>query len=442
VTSLRTILASASKLVTPSAREETSLEQTAKKMLTRVEVASSRFKEVRGVHLGGSFAKGTWLPGDVDLDIFVRIADNVGAQRFEQIGLSLGEEAVRGYPHGKKYAQHPYTEATVDGVRVNIVPCYDVKPGKWKSAADRSLYHVEFVKENMGEKDRRQVRLLKRFMKTVGVYGAEIENEGFSGYASEVLVYLNANFEGVLTYFADLKFEGEKQLSLKDPVDPQRELATAISKETVARLVLASRVFLDGPELAYFKRVRSKVNKALERRLYCIRFDHAALSEDTLWGELKKSARQLVKHVEAQGFVIARAAPISNGSDRSAIVLLPEFDVLPEMVERQGPSVDLADEVKRFVLKNRDKAELIWASQDGRIHILQRRKFTKLGKLLEELCGREIRRVGASRDIAPSIERTGRVLTGAAIAAERASENWFGTGVDSIVTYTIGTDSH
>jgi len=440
VTSLRVVLASARKIVMPSARDEVSLQKIAKKMLERVEAASSRFKEVRGVHLGGSFAKGTWLPRDVDLDIFVRIKDNVEGPRFERIGLTVGEEAVRGYPHGKKYAQHPYTEATVDEVKVNIVPCYDVKPGKWKSAADRSLYHVEFVKEKMGDRERLQVRLLKRFMKVVGVYGAEIEYEGFSGYACEVLVYSHGSFEGVLSYFAHLKVAREKLFTLKDPVDPERELATAVSGETLARMILASRAFLDAPELAYFKKVERKTRKRLIRRLYCIRFDHAPLSEDTLWGELKKSTRQLVKHVEDQGFIIARSAAISNDTDKSAILLLPEFDELPEIVERSGPSVDLADEVKRFVLKNRDKAELIWASEDGKVHVLQERKFTGLGKLLEELCGREIEGIGASRDVALSIKRTGRVLTGAAIGAERARESWFGEGVDSIITDTIGTD--
>jgi tRNA nucleotidyltransferase (CCA-adding enzyme) len=315
-----------------------------------------------------------------------------------------------------------------------------VKPGKWKSAADRSLYHVKFVKEKMGGRERLQVRLLKRFMKVVGVYGAEIENEGFSGYACEVLVYSNGGFEGVLSYFAHLKLDPEKLFTLKDPVDSDRELATAVSRETLARMILASRAFLDAPALAYFKNVGRKARKGLGRRLYCVRFDHASLSEDTLWGELKKSTRQLVKHVEGQGFVIARSAAISNNADKSAILLLPEFDELPEIVERSGPGVDLADEVKRFVLKNRDKAELIWASEDGRVHVLQERRFTKLGKLLEGLCGSEIEGIGASRDVALSIKRTGRVLTGAAIAAERARESWFGEGVDSIITDTIGTD--
>ena len=177
----------------------------------------------------------------------MKISPRVDEARFESIGLNVGRAAARGYPHGKKYAQHPYTEATVDGVKVNIVPCYDVKPGEWKSAADRSPYHVEFVRKHLDEEKKTQVRLLKRFMKVVGVYGAEIENEGFSGYAAEVLVHLHGSFEKVLEYFATLRPSGESLFTLKDPVDEERELSRAISKETVARMILASRAFLGSP---------------------------------------------------------------------------------------------------------------------------------------------------------------------------------------------------
>jgi len=139
------------------------------------------------------------------------------------------------------------------------------------------------VKRNLDEEKRTQVRLLKRFMKTVGVYGAEIESEGFSGYAAEVLVYNQGSLEGALRFFAGLKPVGETLLSLKDPVDADRELARAISKETLARMVLASRAFLSESELAYFTRVKRKTRKGLATRLYVIRFDHRAVSEDTLW---------------------------------------------------------------------------------------------------------------------------------------------------------------
>ncbi len=292
MTGIQRVLLKARKQVLPSREEEALLNSVAAKVIKKVKVASLPFKEVTGVILGGSFAKQTWVPtgspASADIDVFVKIAKEVDEKRFESIGLKVGREASRGYKHGKKFAQHPYTEATIDGVKVNIVPCYDVKPGEWRSAADRSPYHVRFVKRNFDGEKRMQVRLLKRFMKAVGVYGAEIENEGFSGYAAEVLVHNCGSFEGVLRFFAGLKPTGETLLSLRDPVDENRELAKAVSKETVGRMMLASRGFLERPELAYFTGFKREARRSLVGRLYIIRFDHRPLSEDTLWGELKE----------------------------------------------------------------------------------------------------------------------------------------------------------
>jgi len=142
LTKLQTVLARARKLVLPKPDEEASMERVAQKVMRRVQAAAQPYEEIKGVILGGSFAKETWLPKDADttpdIDIFVKFAKEVDNGRFESIGLKVGKEAARGYRPGKKYAQHPYTEATVDGVKVNIVPCYDVRPGEWRSAADRS----------------------------------------------------------------------------------------------------------------------------------------------------------------------------------------------------------------------------------------------------------------------------------------------------------------
>jgi tRNA nucleotidyltransferase (CCA-adding enzyme) len=444
LTGLEVVLERARRRVAPSAADEKLLNGVATKVLEKVSAASRQYKEVTDVLLGGSFAKQTWLPSEgketADVDVFVKLAADVDARRFERVGLTIGREASRGYRHGKKYAQHPYTEATVDGVKVNIVPCYDVKPGEWKSAADRSPYHVLFVKENLDQEKRTEVRLLKRFMKVIGVYGAEIENEGFSGYAAEVLVHRRGSFEGVLRYFAGIKPEGETMLSLTDPVDDGRELAKAISKESVARMVLASRRFLEKPDVSYFTRVRRRIRSGLAASLYVIRFDHKRLSEDTLWGELKKSTRQIVRYAEEQGFTIVRALAASDDAERSAILLLPGTAQVPRLEERAGPGVERAAEVARFVSKNRERAELLWAGDDGRVHLLQKRRVTRLGDLLEEVRRSDIDGIGASREVAQAIKKNGRILSGKAVAREASREPWLRAGVEELIADSIGTD--
>ncbi|MDA4116933.1 MAG: CCA tRNA nucleotidyltransferase [Thaumarchaeota archaeon] len=433
------VLEQARKLVVPDAAAEAKTRSVAEKLLSRVSAAAKSHHEITGVFLGGSFAKGTWLPDDVDIDIFVEFDAGVDEKKFEEIGLKVGREAVRGHKYGKKYAQHPYTEALVDGFKANIVPCYDVGPGEWKSAADRSMHHVTFVNENLDGELKTEVRLLKKFMKVVGVYGAEIEREGFSGYAAEVLVYIHRTFESALRSFETIRPKSDDVFfTLFDPIDKERDLGKAISRETVARMVLASRALFEKPAIDFFRKFKRKERPHLLREVYLVAFEHKVLSEDTLWGELKRSARQVAKHVEREGFTLARFGAASDGLSSSAIILLPEVDTLPELEEREGPGVELFEGAKSFASKNRKQAELFWVGDDGRLRLLQKRRFKSLSQFLDTLLTSGVKEIGASREIADAIERNGRVLHGERLRKEIREKGWLREGTASIISDPIG----
>jgi len=434
-------LLAASKLVTPDREEQERLTAMAGRILKKTELASKKYPEVTGTLLAGSLAKGTWLPGEADVDIFVKVSVGVDERRFEEIGLKVGREAVRGYPYGKKYAQHPYTEATVNGVKVNVVPCYDVKPGEWRSAADRSQYHVRFVLQNFDDAKKLQVRLLKRFLGVIGVYGAEIEMEGFSGYVAEVLVHEHDTFEGVVNFFAGLEpVSDEVFFTLRDPIDNKRDLAKAISMESLARMVIASRAYLRNPGIEFFGKKDRTVREGLKKKVVALRFDHAELSEDTLWGELKRTSRHLAKHLAFHGYRAVRISTASDRKTKSAILILPETEELPELEERIGPHVKFAKESGEFMVKNRNRSELVWVGEDGRLHSLQKRRYRNLMRLLEEIVGGQISELGASKDITTAILGTGRLLRGSVLLRETKDEGWFKEGLTELVSDTIGTD--
>lgn len=433
------VVKTALALVRPAPHEEKVLRQKAELIVERTRRAAEPFREVREVTLGGSFAKGTWLQGEADLDVFLKLDPATPEERFEEIGLKVGAGATRGYPRGKKYAQHPYTEADFDGVRVNIVPCYDVKPGEWKSAADRSPFHVELVRK-MQEEQKDQVRLLKRFMRGVGTYGAEIETEGFSGYAAEVLVIQHGDLLGVLRSFAEINREGdERLLRLPDPVDQKRDLARAISNEKIARMVLASRGFLASPSTAYFGPMRAKVRAPMRKNVVALVFSHPRLSEDTLWGELKRTLRHLQMHVEEKGFKLARVIAASNNSDRSAFLFIPEFGRLPDLEQRMGPTVDRKAESEAFIRANRRKARMVWLDDDARLRILQEREQTEIGAFLKEIVRSGPRRLGASARVGRGIAMTGKVVSGRPLRRMAASSPWLAEGLVKIASDTIGT---
>ncbi|HUI00466.1 MAG TPA: CCA tRNA nucleotidyltransferase [Nitrososphaerales archaeon] len=433
------VVAQAGRSVVPTEADRRRTDKVAEKVLSAVMEAAVSHREVVGVFLGGSYAKDTWLPRDVDIDVFVKVATEVDEKRFEEVGLAVGREALRGYKPGKKYAQHPYTEATVDGFKVNVVPCYDAKPGEWKSAADRSLHHVDFVRVHLDEDGRLQVRLLKRFMKGVGVYGAEIENEGFSGYATEVLVYENKTFERALIAFSQFVPKSkEHYFRLFDPIDGARDLGKAISRESVARMVLASRAFLDRPSIRFFKGVSGKERPALRERVYAIVFDHKELSEDTLWGELKRSARQVAKHVREEGFPLARVEAASDNWGSSAIMVLPLGETLSDLEERPGPPVELEDGARRFASRNRKSAQLVWVGEDGRLRVIARRRFTSLGEFLEEVVRSRGERIGVSKEVGAALKKNGRVLHGTKLMREADRKAWLADGISRIVSDSVG----
>ncbi len=94
-------------------------------------------------------------------------------------------------------------------IRLNIVPCYNVEKGLWKSAADRSQYHTEYMQKMLKPDQKKQIRILKAFLKGIGIYGAELSTAGISGYVTEVLVLKYGNFKNVIKNIATLKKKGE-----------------------------------------------------------------------------------------------------------------------------------------------------------------------------------------------------------------------------------------
>ena len=158
----------------------------------------------------------------------------------------------------------------IDDVWVNIVPCFKVKVGKWISATDRTPFHTDYIKSYLDDNLVKEVRLLKRFMKGINVYGAEIKVGGFSGYLCELLVLNYGSFLNVLSSVSNWKkrtiidYEGHykgnnkikekfvEPLIIVDPVDKERNVAAAVRKERYNDFVAASRAFLKSPHLNFF----------------------------------------------------------------------------------------------------------------------------------------------------------------------------------------------
>ncbi len=145
----------------------------------------------------GSVARDTWLSGDRDLDIFLLFPPDLSREDLEEKGLDLARSIARRFTgiFHEKYAEHPYVNATIDGLDVDLVPCYEVaSAAAIQSAVDRTPFHTRYISDKIGPL-RDDVLLAKQFAKACGVYGSDQMTEGFSGYLCELLVL---HYAGIL----------------------------------------------------------------------------------------------------------------------------------------------------------------------------------------------------------------------------------------------------
>ncbi|RMF29962.1 MAG: CCA tRNA nucleotidyltransferase [Candidatus Nitrosothermus koennekii] len=441
---LMRVLDEALKLVEPTKEEREKVDKIAELAFNLVKDASKEFKEIKEIVFGGSYAKDTWISNDVDIDIFAKVDVNTDNERFEYIGRNLGLLALKDYKPYLKYAQHPYVEAIIEGIKINVVPCYDVKQGEWKSAADRSIYHTQFINDNFDEEKRREVRLLKRFMKTINVYGAEISVNGFSGYVCEVLILKYNTFINTLNNAKDFKektvisiYNYDKSLLdlfdtpiiIIDPIDNKRNLGAAISSNSLARFILASRKFIDNPSIKFFKQLSINPNRDLRKQVLVIKFSYRDRSDDIVWGEAKRSLRAITKQLQLHDFKVIRSAchvDIDNTVILFAILL--EELIISKYYIREGPKIFAKDNSNKFLAANKD-AEMIWLDDD-RLKALKIREYNNTEEFLKMLLKEKLEQSGIAKGLIDDI-RKGFVIY---------RDNFEERLINEIVDHITGTD--
>jgi tRNA nucleotidyltransferase (CCA-adding enzyme) len=329
--------------------------------------------------LVGSIAKDTDLRDNKDLDIFLQFDKGVPREELEALGLAIGRRFFEALHAAGEvtYAEHPYIKGNYKEFIIEVVPCYKMcEGGTIISAVDRSPLHMEFVIQRLNKKKslRDEIRLLKQFMRANNLYGAHAAVEGFSGYLCELLVIKFGSFLDVLEKTVNWKkYEfitmrggsrkkfAEAPLVFIDPVDPERNVAAAVSVEKMAMFSHLAREFLSSPDERYFHmpKVRAMGRreffhklKSRQTDLLAIRFKVPKLVEDTLVPQLGKSLSALAKECEHRGFRILKNDYWTNGEEA---VFVFEFEVwmLPRVQKKEGPFFDSkVEDIKGFFGKN------------------------------------------------------------------------------------------
>jgi tRNA nucleotidyltransferase (CCA-adding enzyme) len=402
------------KQVAPKEKDRARIEALAERLRRRVASACREEGLESEVRVEGSVAKDTWLGEEPDIDIFMRLPTSIPRRLLGDISLRIARKASKGSKQIERFAEHPYLEAVVSGTRINIVPCYNVKRGEWLSATDRTPFHTDYMEKHLNVRMRREVRLLKRFMKGIGVYGAEIKVGGFSGYLTELLVLHFESFVGVLKAFVgqvrrvvvdvegyyrdragELRLLFSEPLVVIDPVDKGRNVASAVQAQKLHAFVAAAQAFLDKPSLGFFypPETAALASKELKRKLadrgsslVFVTFGRVDAVPDILWGQLYRSQRSLRRLLELSGFEVLRDLAWSDERALNVFVFELEDCCISSVMKHLGPPLDKGRECERFLGKHAGNVGTVAGPyvEDGRWIVQIRRKHTDACALLEE----------------------------------------------------------
>ncbi len=383
--------------IVPSKEEEKEL----KKVIGEIEEKiKERKPEEAEVMLVGSVAKGTYLKNSLDVDFFILFPQKYKKEEMAKIVINMGKEILQEWE--VQYAEHPYIRGKYKGYEIEFVPCYKIKDASQKmSAVDRTPFHTEYVKKNLKEEMKNEVRLLKQFLKGIGCYGAEAKIEGFSGYLTELLILKYGNFLNVLKESQNWKGKtilslngGEKEFEEEfvfiDPVDPSRNVAAALSKEKLELFKLASKEFLKNPRIEFFfpnppPLLSEEELKIKLRNFVGIYFKKPKLPDDIIYPQLRKAALNLENLLRQYDFKVKRKAWYAN--DEAFVALELEKKELEEIKLHMGPPLHEKKHVEAFMKKWKNNKMAVEEPfiKDGRLWVKIRRKYTDALHLIKDL---------------------------------------------------------
>jgi len=441
--------------VTPNKEEYQRVEALSRKLEQKIKNVCRDEGISAIVRVEGSVAKNTWLSGNPDIDIFVRLPTSIPRKDLGNIGLRIAKKAAGDAEQLERFAEHPYLEIFLEGYHVDIVPCFYTKPGEWKSATDRTPYHTDYIKSHLAEQLHAEVRLLKKFMQGIGVYGAEIKVGGFSGYLCELLILNYGSFVDVIKSFAHnnkrivVDIEGfygarEKEIGLLfpepliiiDPVDKGRNVASAVQAKKLFLFIGASRAFLkkpskrffDPPELNILTHNELKDCLALHgSALIAIIIGELAVVPDVLWGQLFRTKRSLRKLLENNDYKVHKEDAWSNEKTISALVFELEQRVLPKTKKHSGPPLEREVECDKFLSKYICN-ELVVSGpyiENGRWIVEVPRKNRDVALFLKEKLAGGGKNSGVADMIAEALKKNLMILIDLDVAEVYSKDNGF-----------------
>ncbi len=431
------------KEITPTQKEIAIIKSISEKLQ---EILDRKAKELQIKYTkiepqGSTGIKQTQLKNDFDIDLFI----GLDYSQFKPKYKSLSKSKLKKYskkdflnlcnnwilpsltlkefnnPH-LLYAEHPYV--TVDyisgdiKIKIDIVLYFDldlefIKKNGPITAVDRSPWHGCFVRDELNLDQKNDVRLLKQFFKSCHSYGdkSAVGKVGFIGYSAELLIYYFNNLINLFENFNDLNKKpldyynrNENELNkiihfqndyliIVDPIDKNRNVASAISKRAYKYCNQKISEFLKqpSPEFFHIKPISeidlSNKDDPLLSKIYIIELQntdfkiHYTINRDKLYSlgkSIKANGEKEFTHADRFGKIIIEVY-FDDEKNQYNIAIFCEKPHISETYIRKGPPITEEKHKVNFKKKNPDYFE-----KDGYLYVETLRDFSSFSDFLKK----------------------------------------------------------
>ncbi|DAC72990.1 MAG TPA: CCA tRNA nucleotidyltransferase [Thermoplasmata archaeon] len=411
------------KKITPNKKEKKEMERTIEALKEQVSKEIKKTNIPITLELVGSTAKDTYIRTAVDIDLFLVFPVTVPRAVLQEQGLKIGRAILE--QQEECFAEHPYVRGMFQGYKTELVPCYKIEHASQKlSAVDRTPLHTRYIKDHLDESQKDEVRLFKQFLKGIGCYGAEAEIEGFSGYLCEIMILKYRTFQQlieqvqhwclreILTLEEGTNLEFNTPLVFIDPVDSERNVASALSKEKFDLFIKACQDYQKEPRLTFFFPNKplpwplEKITEHIETKEFIgIKLPKPEIISENLYPQIRKSVRSIKELCEQHEFTI-QDATFSVDEENVYIVLQPKTKTLTKTVSHTGPPTRLKKNADEFIEKWLDNPRTTKKpyEKNKRLYVEIERDYTDIRQLLED----QVRQLslGKNIDLAISSEIT------------------------------------
>ncbi len=410
---IKEIITSMVKEIIPSQREKDILTMIVNKIINEIkEIANRKGIDIQPI-IAGSFAKDTWLPGQSDIDLFIAFNKKHWDEDLSILLTSIVNELS--YKHRKVKGSRDYYKLFVNNkelnkeIEIELVPIINIEnPSQAKNTTDLSKLHIEwFRKENKNKPWlNNQVRLTKKFLRSINVYGSETHIKGFSGHVVDILIsYFNDfySFLSMINEWESMIMKNEKiiinpsqdkeaikklsaakkvsPLIVIDPTNPSRNASAALSREKLLLFIDRTKLFLKKPAKEFFMDKPKSIDEFIDRFFFfskykyskelIIHFKGLELEEKISAAKMSKAYEHIALLIKELGINIISKDFYFIGREGIAIYLL-DRDIPKELIIK-GPKI--SNKKHAIAFKKRHKEVFI---KNGFLHAREKVLFNSI----------------------------------------------------------------